>query len=369
MIFYLAEYLRHYFSSLNLVRYVSFRAMAAFITSLLICILLYPAFIRLLQKNKVGQVIREDGPKSHFSKAGTPTMGGVLIMISILVSGLLWCRLTNPLVIITMAVGFAFSLVGFIDDISKLLKRHSAGLSGKVRLAVEFIVVLGTMGWFLTYMTADTGYDLKLYIPFLSAEKYWIELPMVLYLALAGMLVVGTANATNLTDGLDGLAAGPILTAAAALLIMAYLTGAKLGTFDVSRYLLIPKVVGATELSILCAAIMGATIGFLYYNTFPAEIFMGDTGALGLGSMLGTVALLTKNELISIVIFGVFVFEALSVILQTTSFKLTGKRIFPMSPVHHSFEKMGWPEPKIVVRFWIVSLLLALVALGSIKVR
>ncbi len=369
MLFHLAELLRDQFSFLNVARYVSFRVMAAFITSLVICLVLFPWLIQTLRQKDVGQVIRDDGPKSHHSKAGTPTMGGVLILLSILVSSLLWCQLTNRLVLITLSLGASFAAVGFVDDIRKLREKHSRGLPGKVRLAIEFGITVGLLGVFIRWFGASVHYDLRLFIPFMSAERYWIDMPFVLYLGLGAMVVVGTSNATNLTDGLDGLAAGPIAIASAVLLILAYVSGAKLGSLDLSRYLLIPSVVGGQELSIIASAIMGATIGFLFYNSYPAEIFMGDTGSLGLGALLGSMAVLTKNELLSVIIFGVFVFEALSVIAQTTSFKLTGKRILPMAPVHHSFEKMGWKEPKIVVRFWIASLLLAMVALASIKVR
>ncbi|NOZ00536.1 MAG: phospho-N-acetylmuramoyl-pentapeptide-transferase [Deltaproteobacteria bacterium] len=360
---------RQHFTSLNVVRYVSFRIMAAFITSLVICLVLYPWFIRALQKRAVGQHIRSDGPQSHLSKEGTPTMGGALIMVSIIMSGFLWTQFMNPLVMITLGLGMVFGIVGFVDDLRKLGSRSSKGLSVRFRLVVEFGAVVAVMAWFMTQIGSDISYDQRLFIPFMSAERYWLDLPLWLYLILAAIVIVGTSNATNLTDGLDGLAAGPVLTAAGTLLILTYVTGAKLGGFDISKYLLIPKVIGAQELSIICSAVMGATIGFLYYNTYPAEIFMGDTGSLGLGGLLGAMAVLTKNELLSVIIFGVFFFEAVSVILQTTYFKFTRRRIFPMSPVHHSFELMGWPEPKIVVRFWIISLLLAMVALASIKVR
>lgn len=369
ILLYGAEHLREHFSALNVVRYVSFRIMAAFVTSLLICLALYPWFIRALQRRSVGQFIREDGPATHFSKAGTPTMGGALIMMSILMSGLMWGHLGNPLVLITLGLGLVFAAVGFVDDLRKLRNRSSRGLSGKWRLLIEFFVVLVVFAAFLKWIGPSVKYDLRLYIPFMSAERYWIDLPFLAYVMLGGLVVVGTGNGVNLADGLDGLAAGPILTASGTLLILTYITGAKLGSFDISQYLLIPKVVGAEELAVLCAAIMGATIGFLYFNAYPAEIFMGDTGALGLGGLLGTMALLTKNELLSIIIFGIFVFEAISVIIQTTSYKLTGRRIFPIAPIHHSLEKIGWPEPKIVVRFWIISLLLAMVALASVKVR
>jgi phospho-N-acetylmuramoyl-pentapeptide-transferase len=369
MLFHLAELLRDQLGFLNVVRYVSFRVMAAFITSLVICLVLFPWLIQTLKQKDVGQVIRDDGPISHHSKAGTPTMGGVLILLSILVSSVLWCQLTKRLVVITLGLGAAFATVGFVDDIRKLREKSSRGVPGKVRLALEFAVTSAVLGVFIWWFGASVRYDLRLFIPFMSAERYWFDLPFLVYLGLGSFVVVGTANATNLTDGLDGLAAGPIAIASAALLILSYVSGARLGSLDLSRYLLIPNVVGGQELSVICSAMMGATIGFLFYNSYPAEIFMGDTGSLGLGALLGSMAVLTKNELLSVVIFGVFVFEALSVIAQTTSFKLTGKRILPMAPVHHSFEKMGWKEPKIVVRFWIASLLLAMVALASIKVR
>lgn len=369
MLFSLAEQLRGHVSSLNIVRYVSFRVMAAFITSIVICLVLYPWFIRMLQARQMGQVIRPDGPSTHLKKAGTPTMGGVLIMVSILCSALLWTDLGNPLVWVTLLVGTTFAAVGFVDDAHKLRQRNSKGLPGRTRLAVEFVVVLVLFGLFLAFVGPDLRYDLRLYIPFVSAEKFWLTLPFAVYLALGAVVVVGTSNAANITDGLDGLLAGLILTATGTLLVLTYLTGAKLGGLDMSTYLLIPKVVGAQELAIVCAAMMGATIGFLYYNTYPAEVFMGDTGSLGLGGLLGMMAVLTKNELLSAIIFGVFFFEAVSVILQTSFFRMTGRRVFPMSPVHHSFELMGWAEPKIVVRFWIASLLLSMVALASIKVR
>jgi phospho-N-acetylmuramoyl-pentapeptide-transferase len=369
MLLYLAEALRDYLSSLNVIRYVSFRVMAEFITSFVVCLVVYPWFIKALQSRAVKQPIREDGPKTHFSKAGTPTMGGALIIVSILLSSLLWADIKNPLVIFTLITGLFFSTIGFFDDLRKLKSKSSKGLSVKVRLFIELAFVVLIFFVFLKFYGPKVRYDTKLFIPFVSVEKFWIDLGTPLYVALGALLIVGIANAVNLTDGLDGLASGPVLTSAGTLLILAYITGAKLGSFDISKYLLIPKVVGAQELSVVASGIMGATLGFLYYNAYPAEIFQGDTGSLGLGGMLASIALLTKNELLSIIFFGIFVFEALSVMLQTGYYKLTKKRIFPMSPIHHSFELLGWPEPKIVVRFWIVSLLLALIALASIKVR
>jgi len=369
MLLYLAEALRDEFSSLNIIRYVSFRVMAGFITSFVVCLAVYPWFIKALQSKSVNQPIREDGPKSHFSKAGTPTMGGALIILSIMLSSVLWADIKNILVIFTLIIGLFFSVIGLVDDLKKLKSGSSKGLSVKFRLCIELAFVAVAVFMFLKYFGPKLHFDTRLYVPFVSVEKFWLDIGIPLYVALGTLLIVGIANAVNLTDGLDGLASGPVLTSAGTLLIFAYITGAKLGTFDVSKYLLIPKVVGAQELSVVASCIMGATLGFLYYNAYPAEIFQGDTGSLGLGAMLASIAFLTKNELLSLIPFGIFVFEAFSVITQTTYYKLTKKRIFPMSPIHHSFELLGWPEPKIVVRFWIVSLLLAFVALASIKVR
>lgn len=369
MLLYIAEHLRDDFGWLNLIRYVSFRTMAAFITSLVVFLLLYPSFMRFLKTESVGQVIRDDIAHMHFSKEGTPTMGGVLILFSIVLSSVLWTQLLNPLVLLALGFGISFGLIGFFDDFKKLRFRSSKGLSGKVRLISEFAIVFIGMFIFLKYIGPKINYDLKLYLPFVSVEKFYIELPFVLYLVLTMFVIVGTANACNLTDGMDGLATGPILTGSGTFLILTYITGAKLGSFDISVYLLIPKVIGAQELAVVCSAMMGASIGFLYYNAYPAEIFMGDTGALAQGGLLGSMAVLSKNEILSIIVFGVFFFEAVSVILQTTYFKLTGKRIFRMAPLHHGLELMGWKEPKIVVRFWIISILLSMIALSSIKVR
>jgi phospho-N-acetylmuramoyl-pentapeptide-transferase len=369
MLLNLAEALRDQFSSLNVIRYVSFRVMAGFITSFVVCLAVYPWFIKALHSRSVNQPIRDDGPKSHFSKVGTPTMGGTLIIVSILLSSLLWTDTKNSLVVFTLVIGLFFSAIGFFDDLGKLRSKSSKGLSVKLRLFIEIAFVALMFSLFLKFFGSKVRYDTRLFIPFVSVEKFWIDIGVPVYVALGALLIVGIANAVNLTDGLDGLASGPVLTSAGTLLILAYITGAKLGSFDISKYLLIPKVVGAQELSIVASSMMGATLGFLYYNAYPAEIFQGDTGSLGLGAMLASIALLTKNELLSLIVFGIFVFEAFSVMAQTGYYKLTKKRIFPMSPIHHSFELLGWPEPKIVVRFWIVSLLLAFFALASIKVR
>lgn len=379
MLFKLLFLLKDDFSQLNLFRYVSFRIIAAMLTSLLICLFLYPWFIRKLQSRQIGQVIRDDGPEGHFSKAGTPTMGGVLMLFSVVVSTLLWADISNPYIslILTMTVGFG--VVGFIDDAMKLRDRSSKGLSGKLRLLMEFGLSGGLMVLLLTHDAFQ--YSSQLYLPFVSTEKFSLTLPIWVYVPFMCMIIVGTGNGVNLTDGLDGLAIGPVAIAAGTFLILAYSSATVLRydeivagqqvvhTFDVAAYLKIPKVVGVQELAIFCATIIGAGIGFLWYNTFPAQVFMGDVGSLSLGGALGTLAVVTKHELLSTIIFGIFLVEAISVIVQTTSYKLTGKRVFLMAPIHHHFEKKHWPEPKIIVRFWIIAIFLALIALASLKVR
>ena len=353
----------------NVFRYVSFRIMAAFATSLIVTMILYPGFIRFLKRKKIGQIVREDGPKQHYSKEGTPIMGGILILASILLNILLWTDLTSPLVQFTAINGLLFGMIGFLDDYKKVMEHDYKGLSGKSRLLLEFAIVSGSFYWFYTSAGPQLGWNLDLYVPFISAKTFAFHLPFVIYLLFAGIVIVGTSNATNLTDGMDGLAAGVIITGSGAFMILAYLAGAKLGGFDISQYLLIPKITGAPELAIIASAVAGATVAFLYFNTYPATVFMGDTGALGLGAILGSLALLTKNELLSIIIFGIFVLEAISVITQRFYYKKTKKRLFKMAPVHYTFLLIGWDEPKIVVRAWIISVLLALFALVSIKVR
>jgi phospho-N-acetylmuramoyl-pentapeptide-transferase len=342
----------------NVVGYISFRSAAAMATALFLSILLYPAFIRWLQRRKYGQAIREDGPESHFHKAGTPTMGGLLILGAIIVSTLLWTKLTEPKVWLTLVVAVSYCAIGFVDDWRKIVAGDSKGLSGKLRLTLEFLiggaVVFVGVQWF--------GLSTDVPIPFFkdtSVELGWG------YVAFGAFLIAGCANAVNLTDGLDGLAIGPVMTSALTFGLLAYLAG----NVKFAEYLAIPHVAGAGELTVLTVSIAGAGMGFLWYNTYPASIFMGDTGSLPLGGILGTLAVLTRNELLLAIIGGVFVAETVSVILQVGSFKSTGKRIFLMAPVHHHFEKKGWAEPKIIVRFWIISILLALFALMSLKLR
>jgi phospho-N-acetylmuramoyl-pentapeptide-transferase len=344
-------------------------------TAMLITMFLYPLFIRLLQRKQIGEEIRSDGPESHQAKKGTPTMGGVLVIVTVFICVLLWGNLGNDFLLYTTVLFLGFGAIGFADDMAKLRGTDGKhGLSGRVRLVIEFAFTFAVLWAFVYNVPEDVVRDTNLYLPFVSGKTFKFELVPMFYCFVSSFIIVGTANAVNLTDGLDGLAIGPIIVSAATFLLLAYLTSLTLstknyGTFDISGYLLMPKIEGVQELAIFAAAIIGAGIGFLWYNTFPASIFMGDVGALALGAALGTLAVFTKNELLSTIIHGIFLMEALSVIAQTTSYKLTGRRVFRMAPIHHHFELKGWAEPKIIVRFWIISIMLALIALASIKIR
>lgn len=387
MLFELFFWLKDTIGAFNVFRYVSFRAIASLATALLMTMALYPWFIRRLQTQQIGQVVRDDGPESHFSKAGTPTMGGVLILVAVVLSTVLWADLQNRYVWSILTVTIGFGVVGFIDDYMKLKGKSSAGLSGKIRLLIEFGLggaVLVFVYWpeaFSQGLLEGLTYTTNVYLPFVSTEKFSLPLPLWLYIPAALVVLVGTGNAVNLTDGLDGLAIGPVIMCAATFLILAYGSATVLSydsvvdgqtvrhTFDVAQYLMIPKVPGLQELAIFCAAIIGAGVGFLWYNTFPAQIFMGDVGSLSLGGALGMLAVITKHELLSAIIFGIFLVEAISVITQTVSYKTRKKRVFRMAPIHHHYELKGWPEPKIIVRFWIISFFLCLIALASLKLR
>jgi len=367
MFLWLSELLRDEFSPLNVLRYVTFRTLGAMATSLVITLVFYPGFIRMLQSKQIGQVVRDDGPTTHFSKAGTPTMGGTLLIIAMTVSVLLWANLKNLFIWCTLALTIVYGILGFMDDYLKIAKRNTKGVSGKQKLLVQFGAAGLLFGLFFAGVFGDTGFDTRLYLPFLKTP--FVVLPAAVYALFATFTVAAMSNAVNLTDGLDGLAIGPVIVASGTFMVLAYLTGARFGSFDVSHYLLLPSVPGVQELAVMCAAVVGAGVGFLWYNTFPALIFMGDVGALALGGTLGCIAVFSKNELLSVIIGGVFVVEAVSVIAQTASFRLTGKRVFAMAPIHHHFEKKGWPEPRVTVRFWIISIMLALVALSSLKLR
>jgi len=343
--------------ALNLVRYISFRAGAASATALLIGLLLGPKFISWLRsKQGRGQPIREDGPKSHLSKRGTPTMGGLLILISLSISVLLWMNLTNQYVWACLLVTAGFGLIGWLDDYDKVRKAHHAGLSGKVRLGLEFLIA-GVATWMMV-RTGGTG----LHLPFVKetvVDLGWF------YIAFGAFVIVAFGNAVNLTDGLDGLATMPVVIASLAFLLITYLVG----NAKYAAYLGIPHVTGADDLTILLMAMVGACLAFLWFNAPPAAVFMGDTGSLALGGALGAVAVATHHEFVLAIVGGVFVVEALSVIIQVAVYKRTGKRVFLMAPIHHHFEHLGWSEPTVVIRFWIISFVLALAGLATLKLR
>jgi phospho-N-acetylmuramoyl-pentapeptide-transferase len=360
-------------SYLNVLRYVPFRVLAATTTAMFLTFGFYPWFIRHLQTKQIGQVVRKDGPESHFSKAGTPTMGGALILLALVVSTVLWADPTNTMVWLVTAVTALYGGIGFIDDARKIKRRDSGGLSARYKLLLQFTIAFAVCGY-LWY--GDSGLPADwvkirdlLNVPFIAFDRHPIALPTWLYVVLAAIWVVGISNAVNLTDGLDGLAIGPVMINAATYGILAYLAGLVIFGNDLATYLHIPSIDSVGELAIFCGALIGAGVGFLWYNTYPAQVFMGDVGSLALGGGLGMLAVLTKNELLSLVLSGIFIVEAVSVITQVTSYKLTGKRVFLMAPIHHHFEKKGWPEPRIIVRGWIIAIMLALASLATLKLR
>ncbi len=356
MLYLIAHYF-HFEGLANLIRYQSFRSGAALMTALAIGLLIGPRFIDMLRvRQGKGQPIREDGPQSHLAKRGTPTMGGLMILVSLLISMLLWMDLSSPFVWACLAVTGGFGLIGFLDDYDKVTKRSTAGVSGRVRLIAEFAVA-GVAAWIIV-----SQINTNLYVPFLSGRY----IPMgPLYYVFAAVVMVGFGNAVNLTDGLDGLATMPVVIAAGAFAIIAYLAGRA----DYAHYLGIPHVPRAGELAILCAGIMGACLGFLWFNAPPAAVFMGDTGSLALGGALGAIAVASHHEIVLLIIGGLFVVETASVIIQVAVYKRTGKRVFKMAPIHHHFEQLGWKESTVVIRFWIVSIVLALIGLSTLKLR
>jgi phospho-N-acetylmuramoyl-pentapeptide-transferase len=344
----------------------------ATITAMVISFFVAPWFIQKLRGKQISQIIREEGPESHFAKKGTPTMGGALILLSVLVPTVLWADVHNVFVLATAAVTAGYGAVGFIDDRMKIMGKNTRGLPGRYKLLGQFTIGGFAMAYLFLSNDVPPGWIAlreRLAIPFLAFEKHPVSLPIWLYLAFAVLFVVVMSNAVNLTDGLDGLAIGPVMMSAGTYLIWAYVAGSVLFGRPLAQYLDIAGIPEMTELSIFAAATIGAGTGFLWYNTYPAQVFMGDVGSLALGGGLGMLAVLTKTELLSIVLGGVFTVEAASVITQVVSFKLFGKRVFLMAPIHHHYEKKGWPEPRIIVRFWIISFLLALVALSSLKLR
>ena len=345
-------------SAFNVFRYVTFRTFISFFSSFLICWVWGPFFIKRLIRKQIGQTVRDDGPDSHLKKSGTPTMGGSLILVAMLAPVFLWIDVLNPLVQATVIITILFGLIGFWDDRLKVIYKNSKGLPGKFRLLSEFTIV----SLVLAYLFSSGALDGYLYFPFV--KDFYLNLGWA-YIPFGAFVVVGAANAVNLTDGLDGLAIVPVMVAALAFMILSYVAG----HVEMAEYLMIPSVVGASELVPLCATVVAAGMGFLWYNSHPAQVFMGDVGSLSLGGFLGVLSVLTKNEFLLALLGGVFVVEALSVITQVTSYKLTGKRVFKMAPLHHHYELKGYDESKIIVRFWIISILLAILSLATLKLR
>jgi phospho-N-acetylmuramoyl-pentapeptide-transferase len=358
MLYHLLFPLHADYSFFNVFRYITFRTIYAAITALLLCFVIGPWLIRELGTHQIGQVIRRDGPESHLAKEGTPTMGGLLIVLAIVIPTLLWANLGNPYIWIAVLVTVGFGAIGFVDDYKKVIRKDSKGLSPRKKLLFQF--ALAAVAATLIYL--DIGIQPKVSIPFFKKLNPSLG---PFYIPFIILVIVGASNAVNLTDGLDGLAIGPSIIAAGTYMLFAYLAG----HIKIANYLQIPYVPGAGELTIFCGAMAGAGIGFLWYNTYPASVFMGDTGSLAIGAALGVVAIMVKQEIVLALVGGVFVMEALSVILQVYSYKTTRKRIFRMAPVHHHFELKGWAEPKIIVRFWIISIILALLAISTLKIR
>ncbi|MES9956165.1 MAG: phospho-N-acetylmuramoyl-pentapeptide-transferase [Sedimenticola sp.] len=360
MLLYLAEYLAQFDRGFSVFQYLTLRAILGILTALVISFLVGPVMIRRLTKHQIGQTVRDDGPQTHLSKAGTPTMGGALLLVAVAISTLLWSDLSNRYVWITLGVTLLFGVIGFYDDYKKLVLQDPRGLAARYKYFWQSVVGLGAA--YALYMTAVVPAETQLIIPFFKD----IVLDMgPWFVLLTYFVIVGSSNAVNLTDGLDGLAIMPTVLVAGALGIFAYVSGHA----QISNYLLIPHLSGVGEIVIFCGALVGAGLGFLWFNAYPAQVFMGDVGALALGAALGVVAVVVRQELVLVIMGGVFVMETISVMLQVASFKLTGRRIFRMAPLHHHFELKGWPEPRVIVRFWIVTVILVLIGLASLKIR
>jgi phospho-N-acetylmuramoyl-pentapeptide-transferase len=360
MLLLLAEYLARYHSGFNVFQYLTLRAILGVLTALVISFVIGPTIIRRLSRYKSGQPVRDDGPQSHLSKAGTPTMGGLLILIAIAVSTLMWADLRNHYVWVVLIVTLLFGVVGWIDDYKKLVLQNPRGLSSRSKYLWQSLIGIGAA--LFLYYNVQTPVETALIVPFF--KDVVIDLGGF-YVLLAYFVIVGSSNAVNLTDGLDGLAILPAVMVAGALGVFAYVTG----NVKFADYLGIPYIPGVGEAVIFCGALVGSGLGFLWFNTHPAQVFMGDIGALALGAALGIIAVIVRQELVLFIMGGVFVVETLSVILQVTSYKLTGRRIFRMAPLHHHFELKGWPEPRVIVRFWIITIILVLVGLATLKIR
>ena len=360
MFLWLATQLSEFFSPLTVVQYLTMRTILSVLTALGLSLLFGARVISLLQQHQIGQSVRDDGPRSHLSKAGTPTMGGALILFSVLASALLWSDLTNFHVWIVIGVTAAFGMIGLVDDYKKVVLRNARGLAARWKYFWQSVV--GLTAAILLYYFAEAPIETSLIVPFFKD----IIIPLGLgFVVLTYFVIVGSSNAVNLTDGLDGLAIVPTILVGGALGIFAYASG----NVVFADYLQIPYVAGAGELMIFCGALVGAGLGFLWFNTYPAQVFMGDVGALALGAALGVIAVVTRQEIVLFIMGGVFVAETLSVIVQVTSYKLTGRRVFRMAPLHHHYELKGWPEPRVIVRFWIITVILVLIGLSTLKLR
>lgn len=359
MLLWLLFPLSKHFSALNVFKYITFRTFGAAITGIVLSMIAGPWFITFMRSKQIGQSIRDDGPQSHLSKKGTPTMGGGLILFCISVSTLLWADLTNHYIWTVLFVTLATGIIGWADDYLKVIKKNSKGVSGRQKMFWQSLIAI--VASVIIYKTGSTDVS-ALRFPFF--KTFMLDLGW-LYVPFAVFVIVGASNAVNLTDGLDGLAIGPVIITAGTYTLLAYLSG----HLKIAEYLQIPHIPGAGELSIFCGAMAAAGLGFLWFNSYPAQVFMGDVGSLPLGAAIGSVAIITKNEILLVLVGGIFVIEALSVMAQVISFKTTGKRVLKMAPIHHHFELKGWAEPKVIVRFWIISILFAIMALSTLKLR
>lgn len=360
MLFWITNLLQPHLHSLRVFQYLTFRSILAALTALTIALLVGPKMIRRLQQLQVGQMIRDDGPQSHLQKAGTPTMGGAMILIAIAISTLLWGDLSNRYVWVVLLVTLSFGLVGGVDDYRKLIRKNSKGLPARWKFFWQALIAIAVAAFL--YISASHSTETQLVVPFF--KDILIQLGW-LFPVLTFFVIVGSSNAVNLTDGLDGLAIMPTVMVAGALGIFAYASG----NVTYAEYLAIPYVPGVGEVTVFCGALVGAGLGFLWFNAYPAQVFMGDVGSLGLGAALGIIAVVVRQELVLLIMGGLFVAETMSVILQVASFKMTGRRIFRMAPIHHHFELKGWPEPKVIVRFWIITVVLVLIGLATLKLR
>ncbi len=360
MLLWLAEYLTRFYSGFNAFQYIITRTILGALTALFVALLVGPGLIRYLDKYKIGQEVRDDGPATHLQKAGTPTMGGLLILLSISISILCWADLSNRFVQVVFAVILAFGLLGWVDDYRKIVRKDPKGLSARWKYFWQSVFGLCTAAFL--YVSAEVPAETSLILPFI--KSFNLELGL-LFIVTSYFVIVGSSNAVNLTDGLDGLAILPTVLVVGGLTAFAYVAG----NIRFAEYLGLPYVPGVGEICIVCAAIAGSGLGFLWFNTYPAQVFMGDIGALSLGAALGTIAVVVRQELVLFIMGGVFVIETISVMLQVASYKLTGRRIFRMAPLHHHYELKGWPEPRVIVRFWIITVILVLIGLASMKIR